>query len=540
MFILFFTIFTFIFTVFENFFIWIAVLILLFLWIIIFNKYSLKKSLTKIWFLFFAFVLTFLAVGRKQYDYFLGIPPSYFQNNSWNLISNQKPNPQLLFYMWTGQVVDTNSQGKYIFQDGQWREYFLITKKKYQIGDQIFLDGYIQPWRVEINLIYKLKDQINQSKKFFNDISLSWLIHYEFDYSTRLMMKDYYWTIREQNSIKIQNIDNWTIWNFRKNLQSKIVQSYGENRVSWLILWMLIWDRSQIPKQDYQWFIDSWLVHLIAVSWWNIIMIVAFLWLILFFLPFYVRNFVIICIVIFYALICGLDSSVFRATIMWGLWLIVLFRWKEINIRRSMSIAFVTMLLINPYFLVYDVWFLLSFGAIIWILYLNNWKLKIDLSSNEGNWKIKDNNSMNKISKFKQIIEKFKKTKIWSKFFDFIASYIKPTIWATIGIFPLIIFFMWKINLVSLLGNVLVLPIVPFVMIYGFVSIRVYQFFHWERILWIEKLLVNYIYRVSEIIWQKWIYLMVEWDWIKYLILIFAIIIFVVYKVWKVDGKKKI
>ena len=540
MFILFFTIFTFIFTVFENFFIWIAVLILLFLWIIIFNKYSLKKSLTKIWFLFFAFVLTFLAVGRKQYDYFLGIPPSYFQNNSWNLISNQKPNPQLLFYMWTGQVVDTNSQGKYIFQDGQWREYFLITKKKYQIGDQIFLDGYIQPWRVEINLIYKLKDQINQSKKFFNDISLSWLIHYEFDYSTRLMMKDYYWTIHEQNSIKIQNIDNWTIWNFRKNLQSKIVQSYGENRVSWLILWMLIWDRSQIPKQDYQWFIDSWLVHLIAVSWWNIIMIVAFLWLILFFLPFYVRNFVIICIVIFYALICGLDSSVFRATIMWGLWLIVLFRWKEINIRRSMSIAFVTMLLINPYFLVYDVWFLLSFGAIIWILYLNNWKLKIDLSSNEGNWKIKDNNSMNKISKFKQIIEKFKKTKIWSKFFDFIASYIKPTIWATIGIFPLIIFFMWKINLVSLLGNVLVLPIVPFVMIYGFVSIRVYQFFHWERILWIEKLLVNYIYRVSEIIWQKWIYLMVEWDWIKYLILIFAIIIFVVYKVWKVDGKKKI
>ena len=79
---------------------------------------------------------------------------------------------------------------------------------------------------------------------------------------------------------------------------------------------MLIGDKSEIPESDYQNFVDSGLVHLIAVSGGNVLMIVVFLQLVLFRLPFYVRIAVILCTIVVYGFVCGLDSSVFRAVIM--------------------------------------------------------------------------------------------------------------------------------------------------------------------------------------------------------------------------------
>jgi len=49
--------------------------------------------------------------------------------------------------------------------------------------------------------------------------------------------------------------------------------------------------------------------------------------------------------------------------------MIALFRGRQIDIRRSLSLAFIGMLLYNPYYLVYDVGFLFSFSAIIGLIY---------------------------------------------------------------------------------------------------------------------------------------------------------------------------
>lgn len=529
MFILFFAIFVFIFTVFENIFIWLIVFAIILGCIFLYRKHRDRLIL----FLTGAFLLTFLATSWKQYSYVKNIQDSSTQTNTWQLIYNPKSNPQLVYYLWTGQIVDTNSQGKYIFEDGEWRQYFLNTKKEYEIGDSIFLDGYVQAGRTDTHLLYKPREQYIQFQNFFSGASLSWLFHYEFDYKTWMMMKWYYGTINEQNSAVIDNQQTSFLWKIRRWLQKNVIDDYGKNRVSGLILWMLIGDRSQIPKADYQWFIDSWLVHLIAVSGWNIVMIVVFLSFVLIFLPFYTRNFVILCMIIFYALICGLDSSVFRAVIMWWLGMIALFWWKEIGIYRSMATAFIFMLVINPYYLAYDVGFLLSFGAIIGILYLQNWKMEELKDGTKGN--------PTTLEKMKEVnfINKCKKTRIWKLITYCFESYIKPTIGATIGIFPLIIFFMGKINLVSLLWNFFVLPIVPFVMIYWFISTRTYQLLWWKWIIVIEEYLINYIYKVSELIWQKGVYLMVDWDWIKYLILLLSIVIFIIHKVWKIKAEKK-
>jgi len=134
---------------------------------------------------------------------------------------------------------------------------------------------------------------------------------------------------------------------------------------------MLIGDKSEIPKSDYQSFIDSGLVHLIAVSGGNVIMIVVFLSFILLRLPFYVRNFVILVSVIIYGFLCGMDSSVLRAVIMGGLGMVALFRGRQLDIRRALSFAFLGMLIVNPYYLAYDVGFLFSFSAIIGLIYFS-------------------------------------------------------------------------------------------------------------------------------------------------------------------------
>jgi len=61
---------------------------------------------------------------------------------------------------------------------------------------------------------------------------------------------------------------------------------------------------------------------------------------------------------------------VFRAVITGGLSLLALFRGKEVPVWRLLSIAFIAMLIINPYYLVYDVGFIMSFAAVIGIILL--------------------------------------------------------------------------------------------------------------------------------------------------------------------------
>ena len=53
---------------------------------------------------------------------------------------------------------------------------------------------------------------------------------------------------------------------------------------------MTIGDRSLINPERYDQFIDSGLVHLIAVSGGNIAIIVLFVGLLLFWVPFYIRQ----------------------------------------------------------------------------------------------------------------------------------------------------------------------------------------------------------------------------------------------------------
>ncbi len=459
MFVLFFACFIFMFTVFENIYVAIGLLAIILLILYFIHQRKKNKNFKKICiYCSLAFVLSLWSYVFHSFS------------------AQSKPVSTLV--RWTGQIADTYTQWKYIFSntDGSW---ILQSSKEYAIGDEIFLAGTIAP-----------------TSKNSNTES-AWFL--AFDFNKWLKMKWLQGTIYETNSFPVQKeILSW-VKALKKNLQEKIISSYGKNKISWLVLWMLIGDRSQIPPSDYQSFINSGLVHIIAVSGWNIVMITVFLGFILFFLPFYLRTILILIVIILYGLLCGLDSSVFRAILTGGLSLIALFRWKEIPIRRLMSVAFIAMVMINPYYLVYDVGFLMSFAAVIGIVIIS-WKQK---------------------AKSEKLEEESTKQNsyIWKGLSYIRNNYLQPSLWATMGVFPIIIFFMWKINIVSIIGNLFVLPIIPFVMIYGFISIFVYQWLPWQWILRIEKILITYMYRISHLSAQRGVYLLASW-WIKWVILI--------------------
>lgn len=492
MFIIFFAFFVILFTFTENIILSIILFLLLLCWYSIF-LFLKNKTLNKK-FLIYLFLAFFLALSA------LSIKALIYQKNHTNIDT---------YFVQKGTILDAYNAEKYIFEWKDSQKYLLNSTNKYRAWDVVWMNGYFYPANTWLNKFFDIDYQIENIK----DISFSGFLNYQFDYPKRLQMKWFVGTLYEQKSIILWEEKLDFVSQTKKTFKQKVLSSYGENRVAGLVLWMLIWDRSQIPSDDYDNFIDSSLVHIIAVSGQNIIMLVIFLSFILFFIPFYPRNILIWVMILFYALLCGLDSSIFRATLMALLWITALFFGRWITIWRNLAMAFIFMLLFNPYFLIYDVGFILSFSAIIWLVYFqNNPSLQ---------------NFYNK--KFKS---KIKKNLLVLP----IKNYLHPTVSATLWTFPIIIFFIGKINLIGVFANLLILPIVPFVMIYGFFSVFLYQTFHREWIINIEKILINYIYWISEFTVQNGIYLTVEWNWIKYFILCFFLFLFLRFRFSKKEN----
>lgn len=171
----------------------------------------------------------------------------------------------------------------------------------------------------------------------------------------------------------------------------------------------------------------------------------------------------------------------------------------KIILPRAQEIAFILMLLVNPYFLAYDVWFLLSFSAIIGILFFSNFMEKYSIKVDKKEKIIK--------RKFKEISQKILK------------EYITPTLWATLWVLPIMLFFMWTTNLLSIIANFFVTPIIAIVMIYWFISTMLYGLISREILLRPEKILIDYIYFISDIAVRFGVYLHANWNRIKWCLL---------------------
>lgn len=179
------------------------------------------------------------------------------------------------------------------------------------------------------------------------------------------------------------------------------------------------------------------MTHIVAVSGYNVTIVAEYLMLLGIFLGLWRKKsfwFAVFGILIF-VLMTGLTASAVRAGVMGTLLLWAMKNGRLANSQNAVVFAGAIMLLFNPLLLRYDIGFQLSFLATIGIIYLYPYF----------------ESKLNKNSKLHWI---------WEIFFLSLS--------AQIFVLPIIVYNFHSLSLISLLANVLILPIIPLTMLLGF------------------------------------------------------------------------
>ncbi len=228
--------------------------------------------------------------------------------------------------------------------------------------------------------------------------------------------------IVEQSTDKINN----TIHKIRKWISEQIERSHN-TITSGLLKGLLLADRSEIDYRTKENFINSGVIHVLAVSGLHVgFIVVIFLFLTSRF-SIYPRTILTILGLIAFLLITNSPPSVFRATIMAVVMLLLFLSNRNYNSINTLSIAGLILLLINPSEL-FNPGFQLSFSAVLSILL------------------------------FYPIISKRITTQ--NKIVRYLLLFTAVSFAAQIGTLPFTLMYFQKLSVISLLANLFVIPLI--------------------------------------------------------------------------------
>lgn len=181
----------------------------------------------------------------------------------------------------------------------------------------------------------------------------------------------------------------------------------------------------------------SGIIHIVVLSGYNIMLVVTFT---LFILSFFMRQKLKLLFglgaIVSFALIVGLSATVVRASLMAALLLIAQTFGRSYDVWRALLVAGLVMIVINPYLLLFDIGFQLSFMATVGLLAALPW-----MQGGEQ----------------PEVITS-------------IRGYIVATIATQIAVLPLLIYHIGQVSLVAVMVNVLVLPAVAPAMLGSFLA----------------------------------------------------------------------
>ncbi|UFX82873.1 ComEC/Rec2 family competence protein [Candidatus Absconditicoccus praedator] len=455
---------------FENIFLYVGFVVVGFFLYLLFLKYFDRP----VWSSLFIYVLLMGLLGVSVFlsNYL------YFEN----LQDLDKD-----FFVGTGQIVDTMTDGRYVLSDRYGREFVFHSSAEYSIGDVLKTYSNYSPALVDCNIC-----------DFEWDLELVYSL--DFDYDKWMFSQGYYGSIYEVNSVLLETTTAGYVQDTKKFIISSLDENISDDDQYGLSLGVLIGDRSQMDPNDYQNFLDTGLVHIVATSGTHVTFLALFLHFAFLWVPLYLRIPLIVGVVSFYSFLAGLSPNIFRAWIMGLLGLFAILFARNILVFRSMLIAFVLVLLVYPYSLLYDIGFALSFSALLGILL------------------------------FQRILPDIK-----GFFFGVYKNYLHPTIGASIGVFPFLLFFVNQINLYTVFANFLVVPLLPIYMILSFLSIRI-QF---ELLETMGYYLSGWFLYVAEFFASRGVYLTIHGFWSSFWIVVFFCIVFAVwYNILKTPPKQ--
>ena len=201
---------------------------------------------------------------------------------------------------------------------------------------------------------------------------------------------------------------------------------------------LLLGVKSSLGEETEENFRRTGIIHIVVLSGYNVMLVVAFiLFCFSFFMSLRSRLVAGVLAIIAFALIVGLSATVVRASIMASLVLFAQAFGKQYDVLKALIFAGLIMVIINPYLLLYDIGFQLSFMATLGLILLVP-KFETNFIKNENLFQARD--------------------------------FILATVSTQIAVLPLLLFHIGEISLISVLVNLLVLPMVPVSMLLTFLA----------------------------------------------------------------------
>jgi len=277
-----------------------------------------------------------------------------------------------------------------------------------------------------------------------------------------LFLGSFYYFLREEINLPVVRIPD-LIKNYRYFLEEKIKKSLifpQENLFRGIFLGSKF-DDQEIKNQ----FINSGLIHITAVSGQNLTIMFSIFYEGLKYLSFLAPNLIFYFssfLIIFFVFLMGFEGNVLRAGIMGFLLILVKRKFGRIPLKRNILILTLVMFsLFNPSSIFKDIGTQLSFLAIAGIFYLA------------------------------PIIEK--KLKFIGN--SFIRKTVSEVLAAQIFTYPLILYYFGNFNFFSLISNLFVLPVVPYVMTLA----SLFLFLPIKYFAWLSFPFLTYILFVAKI-----------------------------------------
>jgi len=267
----------------------------------------------------------------------------------------------------------------------------------------------------------------------------------EFDYNKYLRQSGVSGIVSlyDSDSIKILDSNRFvfssTFHTIRKSIDKQLHEHYSEQAYG-LLKGLLLADRSSIDYETKNLFVNSGVVHVLAVSGLH----VGFIGIIFYFLfgrlNVYLRIYSTIAGLLFFMFLTGVPPSVFRATVMAVIILLAQLTERTSNIYNSLALAAVILLIIEPTE-IFNPGFQLSFSAVLSIAYFyplfNSYINKIEIN----------------------------------KYLRAVLLFAAVSFSAQIGTLPFTLMYFGKLSITSLFANLVVIPLIGVIVGIGITSI---------------------------------------------------------------------
>ena len=356
----------------------------------------------------------------------------FFKANISNYQSQIFFDPEKI-YEFTGQIVaepeNRESSKRILFQP----ENYLgtTTKSKINFSEKIIVVTNLSaPFNYGDRISFKGK--LQRPENFSSDKGI------EFDY-IHFLAKDkiFYQSYRPQiNLIEPDHSFFGHLFKFKKKFMKAVNENLPSPQAE-LVGGILLGLKSSLGEQLELDFRRVGLVHIVVLSGYNITIISVAILAVLFFLPLTWRLLTGLFAICLFAVLVGSGATVIRAGLMSTIAIFGQIFHKKYDVNRALFIAGIVMIFLNPYILIYDPSFQLSFLATYGLINFND-KVKTIL---------------------KFLPEKF-------GFKEIVVS----TVATQIAVFPLLSKMIGEISVISLVVNVITLPTIPMAMLLGFLT----------------------------------------------------------------------